>query len=95
MTEKNRVYSIPSPITNNIGQHMLLLRDALTIEAEEYNFGEADTSNLEQQFNDFYHLFLTKIARLPQEEPLSMAQEKRLIRLFQELLKLKRQIGES
>ena len=70
----------------------LLLRDAPTLEASSE---EVDYFSQEQQFNDFYHLFLAKVARLPQEGTVSMAEEKRLIRLFQELLKLKRHIGES
>ena len=91
----NRIYSIPSPIISGIGTPALLLRDTLTVQAEEIDFPEAEVVNLEQQFSDYYHLFLVKIARLPQEEALSITQERRLIRLFQEVLKRKRQIGES
>jgi len=49
-------------------------------------------SVLAQQFDEYYHLFLLKIARLPQEKALTKAEEKRLIELFSKLNTLKREL---
>lgn len=43
-----------------------------------------------ERFNDLFHLFLVKVARIPQEAPLTPAQEERLVRLFGEINKIKR-----
>lgn len=84
-----RTYAIPSPITI-VGGPALLLRDSasyLKLKNQEAAL------QLERQFDDLYHLFMAKIARLPLQT-LSMAQEGRLVELFDQVLKLKRQIGE-
>lgn len=48
------------------------------------------TKHTRERFNDLFHLFLVKITRLPQETALTRTQEKRLIRLFGEINKVKR-----
>lgn len=49
-------------------------------------------SVLAQQFDEYYHLFLLKIARLPQEKALSKTEEERLTALFSKLNSLKREL---
>lgn len=49
-------------------------------------------SALAQQFDEYYHLFLLKIARLPQEKALTGAEEARLIELFSKLNSIKREL---
>ena len=49
-------------------------------------------SVLAQQFDEYYHLFLLKIARLPQEKALSQEEEARLVELFTKLNSLKREL---
>lgn len=48
---------------------------------------------LSEQFDELYHLFLVKVARLPQEEPLSRIDERRLIELFTKINDIKREMA--
>ncbi|MBY0472801.1 hypothetical protein K2Q00_00740 [Patescibacteria group bacterium] len=47
---------------------------------------------LAQQFDEYYHLFLLKIARLPQDKALTKEEEDRLIELFSKINSLKREL---
>lgn len=49
-------------------------------------------SVLAQQFDEYYHLFLLKIARLPQDKALTKEEEDRLIELFSKINSLKREL---
>lgn len=49
-------------------------------------------SALAQQFDEYYHLFLLKIARLPQEKAMTEAEEARLVTLFTKLNSIKREL---
>lgn len=53
---------------------------------------KTNDSVLAQQFDEYYHLFLLKIARLPQEKALSKEEEARLVELFTKLNSLKREL---
>jgi len=44
-----------------------------------------------ESFDDLYHLFIAKIARLPLDRALTVAEEKRLVSLFSKLNELKRE----
>ena len=48
---------------------------------------------LSERFDELYHLFLVKVARLPQEEPLSRIDERRLIELFTKINDIKREMA--
>lgn len=49
-------------------------------------------SELATQFNDLYHLFLNRFARLSQEASVTSVQEKELETLLAELLKVRRRL---
>lgn len=53
---------------------------------------KSNDSVLAQQFDEYYHLFLLKIARLPQEKALTKEEEKRLVELFSKINSLKREL---
>ena len=48
-----------------------------------------------ERFDDLYHLFLAKIARLPLDPALNEAEEARLIRLFTELNTARRNLEKN
>lgn len=48
--------------------------------------------DLARQFDDYYHLFLMKVARMPQDKALTHKEEERLITLFSKLNTLKRKL---
>ncbi len=52
----------------------------------------SNDSVLAQQFDEYYHLFLLKIARLPQDKALTKEEEGRLIELFSKINSLKREL---
>ncbi len=47
---------------------------------------------LARQFDEYYHLFLLKIARLPQDKALTKTEEERLAALFAKLNSIKREL---
>ncbi len=63
---------------------VLLLRDKALVDATE----------IERHFNDLYHLFLNKFARLSHLSEVSAAEEKALKDLLDELLRVKKQFTE-
>lgn len=65
-----------------------------------YNFLLHDSSSLQsndlaEQFNDLYHLFLNKFARLSQTSTISLSQEKEIKVLLEQVLAVRRKLEES
>lgn len=47
---------------------------------------------LSTQLSDYYHLFLVKIAKMPQERAMTEEEEARMVKLFSKINSLKREI---
>lgn len=83
---EGKKYQWSQAFTGLVGQEPFLytplLHDRPSVKATE----------LVTQFNDLYHLFLNRFARLSQEASIKPVQERELETLLQELLHVRRQL---